>query len=69
MGKLAVLLTLGVAGSVVSVGGAYMLGAFGSGHKNIDIPVSLQDFVVGEGGRNIISGHFPGVSLESEGAN
>lgn len=63
MSKAAAITGLGAGGTALSLGGAYMLGAFDS-DKNIYIPVSLQEFQKDDGKR-VVSHYFPDVEWGS----
>lgn len=64
MSKPAMFIGLGAGGTALSLGGAYMLGAFDS-DKNIEIPISLQEFQKDDG-KNVVSHYFPDVEWGSD---
>lgn len=59
MSKAASIVGLGVGGTALSLGGAYMLGAFDS-DLHLNIPISLEEFKK-EKGKEIFSDYFPDV--------
>lgn len=63
MSKAAAITGLGAGGTALSLGGAYMLGAFDS-DKNLEIPISLQEFQKDDG-KKAVSYYFSDVEWGS----